>query len=75
MKACRLRHRWPIGRRLNLPVVAKSPEEPGDYFGWLGFFVRIDCRALSALTRERLGWPSSLARLIPDLEHARDFEA
>ncbi len=64
-----------IGRRLNVPVVAKSPEEAADHFGWLGFFMGIDCPASSALTQERLGWRPTQTGLIPDLEHARDLEA
>src|SRR5450755_3616083 len=45
-----------IGRRLNLPVVSKSPEEAPQHFGFLGFFVGADLPASSALTQERLGW-------------------
>ena len=45
-----------IGRVLNMPVVAKSPEEAAQHFGFLGFFVGIDAPASSALTQERLGW-------------------
>ena len=45
-----------IGRGLKVPVVAMSPEEAAEHFGWLGFFVGVDCPASSALTQERLGW-------------------
>jgi nucleoside-diphosphate-sugar epimerase len=45
-----------IGRGLNVPVVAKSAEEAGQHFGFLGFFVGVDCPASSAQTQERLGW-------------------
>ena len=34
-----------IGRRLNLPVVAKSPEEAAEHFGWFARFAAIDCPA------------------------------
>ena len=27
-----------IGRRLNLPIVSKSPAEAADHFGWMGFY-------------------------------------
>ena len=63
-----------IGRRLNLPVVAKSPEEAADHFGFLGFFVSVDAPASSALTQQRLGWRPSQTGLISDIEHARDLE-
>jgi nucleoside-diphosphate-sugar epimerase len=57
-----------IGRRLNVPVVAKSPEEAADHFGWLGFFAGIDAPASSALTQQRLGWRPTRIGLIADLE-------
>jgi nucleoside-diphosphate-sugar epimerase len=63
-----------IGRRLNVPVVAKSSEEAADHFGWLGLFAGIDCPASSALTQQRLGWRPTQTGLIADLEHARDLE-
>jgi nucleoside-diphosphate-sugar epimerase len=64
-----------IGRGLKVPVVAKSLEEAGEHFGWLGFFVGADVPASSALTRERLGWRPTQSGLISDLDRARDFEA
>jgi nucleoside-diphosphate-sugar epimerase len=60
-----------IGRRLNVPVVAKSPEEAADHFGWLGYFAGVDCLASSAQTQQRLGWrPTAQPGLIADLEPA-----
>jgi nucleoside-diphosphate-sugar epimerase len=65
-----------IGRGLNLPVVAKSPEEAAQHFGFLGFFVGVDCPASSAQTQERLGWrPTTKPGLIEDLDYASAFEA
>jgi nucleoside-diphosphate-sugar epimerase len=65
-----------IGRRLNMPVVAKSPEAAAEHFGWLGNFVGLDCRASSAQTQERLGWrPAQQPGLIADLDRERYFEA
>jgi nucleoside-diphosphate-sugar epimerase len=64
-----------IGRGLNVPVVAKSPEEAAEHFGWLGLFMGFDAPASSALTQERLGWRPTKPGLIADLDHARDFEA
>ena len=60
-----------IGRRLKVPVVAKSPEEAADHFGWLGFFVGADVPASSAQTQERLGWRPTQTGLITDLDSAR----
>lgn len=64
-----------IGRCLKVPVIAKSPEEAADHFGWLAPFLGIDCPASSAQTQERLGWRPTQPRLIPDLDHARYLEA
>jgi nucleoside-diphosphate-sugar epimerase len=64
-----------IGRRLNVPVVSKSPEEAVGHFGWLGNFLRMELRASSAQTQERLGWHPTGPGLIEDLNHARDLEA
>jgi nucleoside-diphosphate-sugar epimerase len=64
-----------IGRRLNVPVVSKSPAEAAEHFGWLGALVGFDCPASSAQTQERLGWHPTQLGLIPDLDWARDLEA
>lgn len=63
-----------IGRRLNVPVVAKSPEEAADHFGFLGRFVSMDIPASSTLTQEQLGWYPTHPGLIPDLDRARYFD-
>jgi nucleoside-diphosphate-sugar epimerase len=62
-----------IGRRLNVPVVAKSHQEASDHFGWIGHFFGIDAPASSALTRERLGWQPTQPGLLADLD-ANYFE-
>jgi nucleoside-diphosphate-sugar epimerase len=65
-----------IGRGLKVPVVAKSPEEAAQHFGFLGYFVGIDVPASSALTQERLGWrPTRQPGLIADLDRMRYVEA
>lgn len=63
-----------IGRHLNVPIVAKSPEESADHFGWLGHFLSVDCPASSVLTQERLGWVPRQPGLIADLDRAGYFE-
>jgi nucleoside-diphosphate-sugar epimerase len=63
-----------IGRRLNLPIVSKSPEEAPDHFGWMGFMVGRDGPASSAITQERLGWRPVECGLLADLEIAHNLE-
>jgi len=62
-----------IGRRLNMAVVSKSPEEAADHFGWIAAFFGIDCPASSTQTQERLGWSASQPGLISDLDQAHYF--
>lgn len=57
-----------IGRRLGLPVVAKSHDEAADHFGWFAHFAALDCPASSAQTQARLGWRPTHASLLADLE-------
>ena len=64
-----------IGRRLNLPVVSKAPEEAADHFGWFGLFAAIDCPASSKRTRELMGWRPKEPGLISDLDRPRYFES
>jgi len=63
-----------IGRRLNIPVVSKSPEEAADHFAWMAHFVGIDCPASSQRTRELLGWQPKQPGLVPDLKHGTYFQ-
>ena len=63
-----------IGRRLNVPVVAQSPEEAADHFGWFAHFAALDNPASSQRTRELLGWQPRQPGLIPDLDRPRYFE-
>jgi nucleoside-diphosphate-sugar epimerase len=63
-----------IGRRLNIPVVAKSPEEAANHFGWFAAFAGLDCPASSKLTQERLGWRPVQPSLLTDLERGSYFK-
>jgi nucleoside-diphosphate-sugar epimerase len=63
-----------IGRGLKVPVVAKSPEEAAQHFGFLGSFAGLDMPASSALTQKRLGWRPTGPGLISDLDKMRYFE-
>jgi len=62
-----------IGRRLNVPVVSKSPDEAAAHFGWFAHFAGLDCPASSDQTRQQLGWQPKQQGLIPDLDHPRYF--
>ncbi len=63
-----------IGKRLNLPVVSKSPEEAAAHFGWIAYFVGVDAPASSALTQARLGWKPVQPGLIADMDAGTYFE-
>ncbi|WP_394830226.1 SDR family oxidoreductase [Pendulispora rubella] len=63
-----------IGRRLNVPVISKSPEDAAAHFGWLARFFGLDNPSSSAQTREQLGWSPQHPGLLADLEHGRYFE-
>jgi nucleoside-diphosphate-sugar epimerase len=63
-----------IGRRLNLPVVSKSPEEASGHFGWFAHFAAIDNPSSSAQTKERLGWQPTQPGLLADLDRPSYFE-
>jgi nucleoside-diphosphate-sugar epimerase len=64
-----------IGRRLNLPVVAKSAEAAGDHFGWFAHFAALDNPSSSQKTRELLGWRPKQPGLISDLDRPGYFES
>jgi len=64
-----------IGRRLNLPVVAKSAEEAGDHFGWFAHFAALDNPSSSQKTRQLLGWLPKQPGLISDLDNPRYFRS
>jgi nucleoside-diphosphate-sugar epimerase len=62
-----------IGRRLNIPVVSKSPEEAAEHFGWFAMFAGIDAPTSSARTRALLGWKPEQPGLIADIDHSAYF--
>src|SRR5579864_4888434 len=58
-----------IGRRLNIPIVSKSPDEAAAHFGWFGTFVGFDVPTSSARTKSRLDWQPEQPALIADIDH------
>ena len=62
-----------IGRRLNVPVVSKSPQEAAAHFGWFGRFAAFDVPTSSERTRALLGWKPTQPGLIEDLDHPAYF--
>ncbi len=62
-----------IGRRLNIPIVSKSPEEAAAHFGWFAMFAGIDAPTSSARTRTVLGWQPEQPGLIADIDHPAYF--
>jgi nucleoside-diphosphate-sugar epimerase len=57
-----------IGKNLNVPVVAKTPEEAAEHFGWFSHFAAIDNPSSSKQTRETLGWEPTRSGLIADVD-------
>ncbi len=64
-----------IGRHLDLPVLAISPEDAGEHFGSLAGFLAADVPTSSALTLERVGWQPTHPGLIDDLDQGHYFHA
>jgi nucleoside-diphosphate-sugar epimerase len=62
-----------IGRRLNLPVVSKSPIEAAEHFGWFTMFAGMDVPTSSMRTRAKLDWSPQQPGLIEDLDHPAYF--
>ena len=62
-----------IGRRLNIPVVAKSPEEAPSHFGWFTGFAGMDMSASSTKTRAMLGWQPTQPNLLADVDQPYYF--
>ncbi|MGN1286795.1 MAG: SDR family oxidoreductase [Bradyrhizobium sp.] len=62
-----------IARRLDVPLVSKSPEEAAEHFGMFGRFVAFDVPTSSARTRSRLDWQPQHPGLLADIDHPAYF--
>ena len=62
-----------IARRLDIPLVSKSPEEALEHFGFLGRFTGADMQASSVRTRARLDWQPQQPGLLADMDHPAYF--
>jgi nucleoside-diphosphate-sugar epimerase len=62
-----------IARRLNLPLVSKTPEEAAEHFGWFAMFAGADAPSSGARTRELLGWNPTEPGLIADMDGPEYF--
>jgi nucleoside-diphosphate-sugar epimerase len=63
-----------IGRRLNVPIASKTPEEAAEHFGWFSHFAALDTPASSEKTQKELGWQPTHVGLIDDLRRGTYFD-
>ncbi len=59
--------------QLGIPAVSVSPEQAGEYLGWLGGFWGLDSPASGQITRELLDWQPTGPGLVADLEQGHYF--
>lgn len=62
-----------IGRRLGVPVEARSAEACAAHFGWFAGFATMDVPTSSERTRAVLGWSASQPGLLADIDQAAYF--
>lgn len=63
-----------IGHGLNIPVVALSPEEAAQHFGWLARPASMDAPASSKITQKALGWQlANVPGFLTDLNQLDEF--
>jgi nucleoside-diphosphate-sugar epimerase len=58
---------------LGIPAVAVTPEQAGEYVGFLGGFWGLDGPASAQITRDLLGWQPTRPGLIADLKEGHYF--
>lgn len=62
-----------IGKKLGVEPKSVADEEIGEYYAWLGMFVKMDFIGSSKLTREWLGWEPKEKGLLADLESSQTY--
>ena len=62
-----------VARRLNLPLVSKSPAEAEEHFSWFAHFAAVDNPTSSQWTRATLGWRPEHPGLIADIDRPAYF--
>ncbi|GLY79285.1 SDR family oxidoreductase [Actinoallomurus iriomotensis] len=62
-----------FAEHLGVPAVSVTPEEAGEYVGWLGRFWGTDGPASARITRDLLGWQPTSPGLIADLKEGHYF--
>jgi nucleoside-diphosphate-sugar epimerase len=63
-----------FARRLDVRALSVTPEQAGDYLGFLGGFWGFDGPASAQITRELVGWEPTHQGLIADLEEGHYFD-
>lgn len=58
---------------LDIPAVSVTPEQAGEYVGWLSRFWAFDGPASAHITRDLLGWQPTRPGLIADLKEGHYF--
>jgi nucleoside-diphosphate-sugar epimerase len=59
--------------QLAVPALSVTPEQAGEYVGWLGGFWGVDGPASARITRDLLGWQPTGPGLIADLKEGHYF--
>ncbi|MCM3920466.1 SDR family oxidoreductase [Frankia sp. AiPs1] len=62
-----------LAAHLNIPAVGVTPDQIGDYVGFLGGFWGFDGPASAQITRDLLGWQPTRPGLIADLKEGHYF--
>jgi nucleoside-diphosphate-sugar epimerase len=62
-----------FSEHLAIPAISVTPEQAGDYVGFLGGFWGFDGPASAQITRDLLGWEPTGPGLIADLKEAHYF--